>query len=149
MTSIPPPGDRRQRLLSPGAQFNGIDYVNVAASQTQLFVHFLNDVAIAGGWLPGPPVTIIGGEVITTVAVNRVDDSTDWSTDSEGRPILTLTVTTPGDFSTYQLTMNNGKLDPYFATVPFSFRANCPTTLDCAAPAPSGSQPASESVPFD
>jgi len=149
MTSTPPPGDRRQRLLSPGAQFNGIDYVVVAASQTQLFVHFLNDVVVAGSWSPGPPVTITGGEVITSVTVSPVDDATDWSTDSEGRPVLTLTVATAGDFSTYQLTINNGKLDPFFGSVPFTFKATCPTTLDCAAPALSFPQPARESVPID
>jgi hypothetical protein len=149
MTPIPPPGDRRQRLLSPGAQFNGIDYVDIAASQTQLFVHFLNNVTVSGNWSPGPPVTITGGEVITAVAVSPVNDATDWSADGEGHPILTLTVAAPGDFSAYQLTLNNEKLDPFFASASFSFKANCPTTLDCAAPAPSGPQPAPESVPID
>ena len=33
-------------LLAPGAVRNGIDYVNVAAGQTQLSVHFLNTVAL-------------------------------------------------------------------------------------------------------
>ena len=48
MSPAPPARDRRQLLLAPGATLNGIDFVDVAASQTQLFVHFLNTVAVYG-----------------------------------------------------------------------------------------------------
>ena len=54
MSPDPPPRDRRQLLLeAPGAllsglDLNGIDYVDVAPSQTQLFVHFLNTVTVRG-----------------------------------------------------------------------------------------------------
>ncbi len=149
MSPDPPTRDRRQLLLAPGAVFNGIDHVDVATGQTQLFVHFLNPVAVQGSLSGNPPVTITGGEVITTIAVGPIDDATAWSTDSEGRPVLSLTVAAPGDFSTYRLTIQSDKLDPFFDWAPFTFKANCPTTLDCATPAPSCPEPAGEQVPID
>jgi Baseplate J-like protein len=152
MTTPPPSRDRRQLLLEPGAQFNGIDYVDVAASQTQLFAHFLNTVQVQGTLAATSPVTITGGEVITAVAVGPIDDSAgsaDWSADSEGRPVLAVTVTAAGDFSTYQLTIASTALDPFFDSAPFSFKANCPTTLDCAGAATSCPEPATEQVPID
>jgi hypothetical protein len=148
MTQNTPTRNRRQLLLAPGASFNGIDYVYVAASQTQLFVHFLNTVPVLGS-LFGQQVTITGGEVITAVAVNPLDDATAWSADSEGRPVLALTVAAPGDFSTYQLTIFSDQLDPFFSSVPFTFKANCPTTLDRATTPAAGQQSATEPVPID
>ena len=140
--------NRRQLLLEPGAAFNGIDYVHVAPSQTQLFVHFLNAVPVRGS-LYGKEATITGGDVVTSVVINPIDETTDWSADSEGRPVLALTVAAPGDFSTYRLTLFSDQLDPFFDSAPFTFKANCPTTLDCAAPAPGGPEPATEQVLID
>ena len=146
----PAPRDRRELLLAPGASLNGIDYVDVAPDQTRLAVHFLNAVPVQGT-LTGP-VTITGGEVVTSVPVGPVDDSAgsaDWSADSEGRPVLAVTVAAPGDFSAYRLTVASGKLDPFFGSAAFSFKANCPTTLDCAAPGPACPPPGAEQVPID
>ena len=47
----------------------------------------------------------------------------------------------PGDFSTYRLTIFSDQLDPFFDSVPFTFKANLPTTLDCATPAPGRPRP--------
>ncbi len=147
MSPDPPVRDRRQLLLSPGAVLNGINYVDVAASQTQLYVHFLNTVAIQGSPSGSPPVTISGGEVSTTITVD--EDSISWSADSEGRPVMAVTVAAPGDFATYRLTIFSGSLDPFFASVPFTFKANCPATLDCATPLPGCPQEAAEPIPID
>jgi hypothetical protein len=149
MSANPPPRDRRQLLLAPGAFLNGIDYVDVAGSQTQLFVHFLNTVTVQGSLSGTPPVTITGGETITTVAVEPIDDATAWSADSQGRPVLALAVAAPGDFSTYQLTMASDQLDPFFDSAPLSFKAGCASTLDCAAPATACAAPAGEQVAID
>ena len=148
MTPDPPARNRRQLLLAPGASFNGIDYVHVAASQTQLFVHFLNAVPVQGS-LYGEQATITGGDVVTSIAIHPIDETTDWSADSEGRPVLALTVAAPGDFSTYQLTIFSDQLDPFFDSAPFTFKANCPTTLDCATPAPACPPPTAEQVLID
>jgi hypothetical protein len=143
--------DRRQYLLSPYATLNGIDYVEIASEdQTVLLVHFLNAVPVEGtlGTVAGSPmgspvgssaapVTTTGGEVITAITVLPIDESTAWSTDSEDRPVLTVRVASPGDFSTYQLNVVSVVLDPYFASVPFSFKANCPSDFDCESSAPS------------
>jgi uncharacterized phage protein gp47/JayE len=143
--------DRRQYLLSPYATLNGIDYVEIATEdETVLLVHFLNAVLVEGtlGTVAGSPmgspvgssaapVTITGGEVITAITVLPIDESTAWSADSENRPVLTVRVASPGDFSTYRLNVASAVLDPYFASVPFSFKANCPSDFDCETPAPS------------
>jgi len=148
MTPDPPVRIRRQLLLAPGASFNGIDYVHVASSQTQLFVHFLNTVPVQGT-LFGQQAAITGGDVITSVAINPIEETTDWSADSQGRPVLALTVTAPGDFSTYRLTLFSDQLDPFFGSVPFTFKANCPATLDCAAPGAACPPPAAEQAGID
>lgn len=148
MSTAPAPRDRRQRLLEEGALFglNGIDYVDVAADQTRLFVHFLNGVAVPGS-PDGLAATIAGGPAATTVPIG---DPAGWSMDSEGRQILTLAVAGPGDFSTYTLTIPSPLLDPFFQSVTFTFQAACASTLDSAAPAPGGpAAPAGEQVPID
>jgi hypothetical protein len=143
------PRDRRQILLEAGAKYNGIDYVEVTGSQTTLYVHFLNGVGVAGTLVGSEPVTITGGEVVATVAVGPIHPATDWSFDSEGRPVLRLSVEAPGDFSTYQLAVQSPKLDPFFGQAAFSFKANCPSTLDCAEPAPSCPPEPPIQVPID
>ena len=144
-----PARDRRQLLLAPGATLNGIDYIDVAGSQARLSVHFLNTVTVKGSLSGSRPVTIAGGEVVTSVAVSPIDEAADWSADSQGRPVLALTVTGPRDFSAYRLTISSGRLDPFFDQAPFRFAANGPAALDTAAPAPSCPAPAQEQVPID
>lgn len=132
--SVDPARDRLQFLLAGQATptWNGIDYVEVAsADQTQLRIHFLTTATVAGTLAATEPVTICGGEVIGSVKVLPIDESTAWSADADGRPILGIEVAAPGDFSAYTLTVDSTALDPYFDAVPFSFKANCPSDLDC------------------
>ena len=160
MTATAAPLDRRQHLLGPAASINGIDYVEVAsADQTTLRVHFINafevkhTLGITVGSPPPSasldPVTITGGEVIVTVAVLPIDEATDWSTDSQGRQVLTLRVAAPGDFSNYQLHIVSGALDPFFSTAAFSFKANCPSDFDCKAVTPACPPPEASEVPIE
>ena len=135
MSPVPAARDRRQLLLAPGATLNGIDYVEVA-SPARLSVHFLNTVTVKGSLSGSRPVTITGGEVVPSVAVSPIDETTDWSADSQGRPVLALTVTGSRDFSAYRLAISSGRLDPFFDQAPFSFAAHGPAALDTAAPAP-------------
>jgi hypothetical protein len=137
--SVPPAHDRLQFLLSGAAspKWNGIDYVEVAsADQTQLHVHFLNTAKVEGTLAATNPVTICGGETINSVPVLPFTEPAAWSADADGRPVLSISVAAPGDFSIYTLTIRSTALDPYFDAVPFSFKANCPSDLDCEAPAP-------------
>jgi hypothetical protein len=138
--------DRRQLLLAPDAPLNGIDFVEVDDDQTHLRVHFLNAVALTGTLASTAPVTITGG---VAPVVGTITEETDWGADSQGRPVLSLSVAAPGDFSTYRLTVISTKLDPFFDWAPVDFKVNCPNALDDAA-APGGlAPPEATPVPID
>jgi hypothetical protein len=133
--------DRRAAILA-STSFNGIDFVEIAdPSQTTLKVHFLNDVTLEP--LLSPP-TITGGETIPTVAMLPIA-GTDWGHD-EGHLVLTLRVAAPGDFSFYTLSFQSEALDPFFDHVQFSFKALCPSDLDCKTE-PSPCPPLAADVP--
>jgi hypothetical protein len=128
------PKNRRSRLIT-STTLNGIDFVEIASvDQKTLRVHFLNSVALQG---LVTAATITGGEVIPTVKVNPIQNS-DWSNDSKGRPLLTLTVVSPGDFSRYTLSLTTSTpiFDSFFSQVTFSFKILCPSDLDCVPPSP-------------
>lgn len=61
--------------------------------------------------------------------------SSAWAWD-EGHLTLTLSVEAQGDFSIYALTIFGTGLDPFFDWIPFSFKAGCPSDLDCATVTP-------------
>ncbi len=147
MSAGPPSRDRRQLLLAPGAALNGIDFVEVADDQTHLEVHFLNAVALRGTLSGTAPVTITGG--VVPVAVGAITEETDWSADSQGRPVLALTASAPGDFSTYRLTIVSTALDPFFDWAPVNFKVNCPNILDETASRPGPATTEAPPVPID
>ncbi|MDA9504177.1 hypothetical protein XI09_05245 [Bradyrhizobium sp. CCBAU 11386] len=123
--------DRRAAVIQ-SRSYNGIDFVEIVDdAQTTLRVHFLNDVPLQGT-ITGQP-TIKGGETIRKVPVLHIDDASDWGFD-ENHLTLTLRVHAPGDFSTYRLAIPSRKLDSYFTEVEFSFKAACPSDLDCEVP---------------
>ena len=120
------------------APLYGLDYVEVGPTQTVLEVFFLGrapphleaaNVAISGGM----PVKVTG------LRLNRQRDPTldDW---------MEVDVEQPGDFSPYTLALvkldASGRpttnrldgLDPIFATTTFTFKASCPSDLDCKVP---------------
>src|ERR1019366_1253583 len=137
--------DRRAAVLS-STHFNGIDFVAIAnTAQTTLQVHFLNAVDVQGS-LSGVP-TISGGETLATVTVLPIAAG-DWGWD-DGHAVLTLRVAAPGDFSTYTLTIPSSVLDPFFASVPFSFKAGCPSDLDCQPVTPLCPPPPGTAPPID
>ena len=126
----------RDRVLSviasaqdpnPADRYNGVDFVEVAAPRT-LLVHFLNDVPVAD---PALTAAITGGDSVPTVALAPIVGA-DWGVDGDGRPLLTLTALTDGDFSNYTLTLAAPKLDLILGTTVFSFKATCPSEFDCA-----------------
>jgi hypothetical protein len=136
--------DRRAKVLASPV-VNGIDFVEVAnTAQTVLRVHFLNAVDIAP--LSAAPA-ISGGETIPTVAVLPIAPS-DWGWD-DGHAVLTLRVAAPGDFSTYTLTIQSARIDSFFDHVAFSFKAGCPSDLDCETPLAPCPPPAGNAPPID
>jgi hypothetical protein len=149
MSPDQPTRDRRQLLLAPGAVLNGIDFVEVGPHETRLAVHFLNAVAVRGSLSGSRPVTITGGEQAIPVAVSPIDETTAWSADSQGRPVLALTVSAPGDLSIYRLAVSSTRLDPFFAQQAFKFTARSSAAGECSALAPSCPEDAPEPVPVD
>ena len=131
------PKDRLQKLLdtATNTKLNGIDFVEIASKDQQtLRVHFLNTNVVKG---TVTAVSITGGETIPTVQVlPPIDGAGVWTADAEGRPLLTLKVPAPGDFSFYTLQIASSALDAFFNHVKFSFKANCPSDLDCAQVTP-------------
>jgi hypothetical protein len=147
------PKDRLKDLES-STIVNGIDFVEIAsADQKTLWVHFLNTVPLQGTLTD---VEITGGETIPNVPVsnlealkNHVNEASYWTTDSEGRPILTLLADAPGDFSSYTLTIASSILDLFFNRATFSFKALCPSDLDCETPPQVCPPPEGEMPPID
>ena len=126
--------DRLALLLAAGqTAVTGIDFVFVAPSQTDLFVFFHHSDPNA---VIVPPLTnltkdqiriepLSGGPTVTVDSLVAV-----WPL-VDGRRVLHIRVAAPGGFVRYQLTINDARIDPFFNGVVFSFKANCPSDLDC------------------
>ena len=137
----------RRILVTGSTTFNGVDFVEIANdAETVLNVHFLNAVKVKGNL----KVTITGGESIPTVAVIAPGA---WLPADSGHLVFQVRVASPGDFSNYTLTIKSDQLDsgldPYFATSVFSFKARCPSDLDCQAATVVCPTPASDAPPID
>lgn len=136
----------RERARDAGSnEPNGIDYVEVDETQRVLTVYFLNkaprdvnarDVRIEGG-------ARVRGIRVTEITLCEVEDP-----DSDD--CMKVEVDRPGDFSTYTLKLvgeDGGPLegfDPRYAQVDFSFKANCPSEMDCAPAGDCYKEPAPE-----
>ncbi len=139
--------DRRAAVQAQSA-LNGIDFVEIVnEAQTKLRVHFLNKEPALVGAIGA--VTITGGETIPSVQLARPVVASDWGVDRQDRPLLTLEVAAPGDFSTYTLAIECALLDPYFSRAEFSFKASCPSDLDCCAEQPCCPPIAADALPID
>lgn len=131
-------GEDNRRDDVRAADLYGLDYVEIGEAQTDLMVTFLGK---APPKIERRNVSIAGGARITGIAVTglRVVRQKDPTLDD----YLEVTVDRPGDFSTYRLSLvkldENGDqtgvpldgFDPRYASVEFSFKASCPSDLDC------------------
>lgn len=119
----------------------GLDYLEVSPDQLTLTVYFLGR---APQKIIAANLQIHGGERVTGIQVTDV--TINAADDPALDDSMVVTVNQPGDFSTYCLCVraldDNGKptgnpmpgFDPRYACVQFSFKAGCPSDLDCAAP---------------
>jgi hypothetical protein len=117
---------------------NGLDYLEVSADQRTLTVYFLGK---APGRIEKENVLVEGGRRVTGIRVldlriHREDepDLDDW---------MDVVVDRPGDFSAYTLRVagldEDGQptqdpmpgFDPRYSRLEFSFKAGCPSDLDC------------------
>jgi hypothetical protein len=114
-------------------QVTGIDFVYVSTNQTTLDVYFLrapsglavplvNDLPLSAVRIYSPS----GGERLPVVPVKSLQ----WVI-VNGRDVLRLQTATPGDFSIYRLHIEDARIDRFYNDVRFSFKANCPSDLDC------------------
>ena len=128
------PPDRLE-LLRNQNQVTGLDFVYVHPDQRTLDVFFLRSPATLAvplvNDLPAERISIAGIDAatpspvpVTAVAWDVVD----------GRDALRLTTGFPGGFSRYLLHIDDARLDPFLDALTFSFKANCPSDLDCEPP---------------
>jgi hypothetical protein len=132
--------DERRRPSVRAATLNGLDYLEVSDDQRTLTVYFLGKAPAEIG---RENVRIDGGRRIRNIRVvdlqlhhQHVEELDDW---------MTITVDRPGDFSTYRLCLvevdERGQptdqpfhdFDRRYACLEFSFKAGCPSDLDCKA----------------
>ena len=128
----------RRRETVRGKRLNGLDYLEVSDDQLTLTVYFLGK---APEEIEKENVRIEGGRRVHDIRVHdlrvhREDepDLDDW---------MEVVVSRPGDFSTYTLRVveldEEGQLtedpmsgfDPRYSRLEFSFKASCPSDLDC------------------
>jgi hypothetical protein len=135
-------------LVLESSTVNGIDFVELqSVDATTLYVHFLNTVPVQPASPTVVAATITGGDRLQGILARAVDNATDWSVDTDGRPVLAVYVNEAGDFSNYTLTLTTGTpsssgpagsfeplttLDPMYSSATFSFKVLCPSDFDCA-----------------
>ncbi|MDJ0802844.1 MAG: hypothetical protein QNI97_08225 [Desulfobacterales bacterium] len=139
--------DRLKLLLAADqVDVTGIDYVKVGPDQTALTVFFLkepdtissslvNDLEadkISIREIPAPTAELseTGDEAQLPI------EGISWLTIGD-KQALQLQLSRPGGFMPYRLTIADTRLDPYYNSVVFSFKADCPTDLDCQPDDPS------------
>ncbi|MCG8327015.1 MAG: hypothetical protein MI974_04980 [Chitinophagales bacterium] len=131
--------DRIQAIQAQNA-VTGIDFIYVQEGQLNLDVFFLrsphdlanplvgdltkSDIHITCRSTPNDPTEI----PIVSIGWDIVD----------GKHVLQIETEYPGDFSIYELFIDDPerRIDPYFNRISFSFKANCPSDLDCRTPEP-------------
>lgn len=128
--------DRLEQLLDQ-TTVTGIDYIYVAEDQISLRIHF----HMKGDPPAVTPADILSGltkaqiriyptqagprqETVAIAAMNWIDSGT----------VLELLVEAPGGFAEYTLHIADERVDPRFNDIPFSFKANCESRLDCKQP---------------
>ncbi len=147
--------ERRRRIrekahAAGGSEPNGIDYVEVDEKQTTITVFFLNK---APHDIERANVRITGGVRIRDIQVLSIQLCE--VEDPERDDCMRVEVDRPGDFSIYTLHLVNAHdgspgasplngFDPRYAQIDFSFKASCPSDLDCAPPSTCYKEPAPE-----
>ncbi len=125
--------DRLQQLVQQNA-VTGIDFVYVYPSQVQLDVYFF---AHASAPQADAILGTVDVESVAIYAPEGADSLPEIAVQSavwdmvDGRTVLRLSTASVGDFARYRLRLSHPQIDHYFNDVSFSFKANCPSDLDC------------------
>lgn len=137
--------ERRRQRVCEKQGLNGLDYLEVSEDQRQLTVYFLRKAPEE--WRDKElhntlrHLRIEGGRRIRDIQI--IDLTIHREEDPELDDCLVVTVDRPGDFSTYKFCVvavdEDGRqtdrpypgFDPRYACLDFSFKAGCPSDLDC------------------
>jgi len=122
----------RRDMVLQSATLNGIDYLEVvgcAGCGKQLAVTFLKDAR--GLNITANNVAIMGDTPLQVVAIEPATSDEPY--------VITITLNETGDFSPYQFALiaqpgtvdPPDGLDPLLSSLMFSFKAGCPTPVDC------------------
>lgn len=122
----------RREEVRASNEWNGLDFVEVDSAQTTLTVCFLGRAPLE---LTAGNFRLSGGRTAKdSVRITSIDLQPSPNPLFDDKVLLHLDKR--GDFSTYRLTLSGvPNIDPRYASLSFSFKANCPSDLDCAAPA--------------
>ena len=129
--------DEQRRHQARRRGYNGLDYLEVSdpesgSGSVRLIVYFLGP-APAG--LSAANVQITGGVRIRDLEV--IDVTICEQHDPEMDNCMIVTLDRQGDFSTYRLCLvdlpEDSRFDPRYRCLDFTFRAGCPTDVDCRA----------------
>lgn len=130
--------EQRRHEVRKNKYLNGLDYLEVSGNQCTLTIYFLDRAPD----LKKENIRITGGRRITDIRVVDIDICR--SQDPERDDCLTVRVDKPGDFSCYKLCIvaldergrptneRHPDFDPRYWCLEFTFKANCPSDLDCA-----------------
>jgi len=127
--------DERRRQQARDRHLNGVDYVEVSESQTELTVHLFSPI----NTLDNLQAVVEGGTRIRSLQVTNL-----WHDPNEPLDRFHVAVDRAGDFSIYTLRLVEARdhqatdrppagFDPRYAQVRFSFKVGCPSDLDCKA----------------
>ena len=126
----------RRQAVRDSSALNGIDYLEVSLDQKRLDVFFLKNLPGQTNGVPSAPalkesnIRIEGGVRIRDIQVTQLKAKDN---------VLSVSVTAPGDYSTYALRLVGSATDPLAPTgfdtalssIEFSFKAQCPSDFDC------------------
>ena len=143
--------ERRRDQVRNKDNWNGLDYVEVSECQRVLTVYFLGK---APSELQPENIRIEGGRRIVDIQLTHIDIHREEAADIDD--YVQVFLDKYGDFSTYRLSVieidaatkrpiysDEGGLktylpmrgfDPRYSSVEFTFKASCPSDLDCKTP---------------
>lgn len=124
----------RIKELAGQKRVTGIDFIYVYPDQVTLDVYFLTTLVLVTP-LPG---SLKPGEIIiyspeTGLPPIAVDQILSWR-NVNSQDVVQLKTKQPGDFTLYRFKIDDSRIDPYYNDISFSFKANCPSDLDCRVP---------------
>ena len=133
--------DRLKKIVNQ-TTITGIDFIHVSTDQKTLAVHFLRALPP----LSSSPKTLLNTLKIKDIRIynpsGEVPDIQIYDPSKKvpnvspfnwaGDDVLKFTLEQSGDFTLYRIKFDNLPVDSFFNDVTFSFKANCPSDLDCA-----------------